>query len=84
MPPLTPVGIIASVISVYEVVVLIAAILSWFRPNPRHPFVRMIRNLTEPVFQGVARALPVRHGGFDFSPIVVLLVLELIRRVIVR
>lgn len=76
--------VLGSLVKIYFWVVIIAALVSWVRPDPYNPIVRALRNLTEPVFYQVRRLLPFTYtSGMDFSPIVVLLVLELIERIIV-
>lgn len=76
--------VLGSLVKIYFWVVIIAALVSWVRPDPYNPIVRALRNLTEPVFYQVRKLLPFTYtSGMDFSPIVVLLVLELIERIIV-
>ena len=55
-------------------------ILSWFPISPDSPFAaiyRVLYQVTEPVLGPVRRTLP-PMGGFDFSPIVVLLLIQLV------
>lgn len=68
-------------INVYTFVVLIAVILSWVRPDPYNPIVRIIRQVTEPVFYQIRRMMPdaILRIGLDLSPMVVLLLLVFIR-----
>lgn len=68
-------------IDVYTFVVLIAVILSWVRPDPYNPIVRLIRQLTEPVFNRVRRFMPdaILRVGLDLSPLVILLLLIFLR-----
>ena len=76
--------VLGSLVKIYFWVVIIAALVSWVRPDPYNPIVRALHNLTEPVFYQVRKLLPFTYAsGMDFSPIVVLLVLELIERIIV-
>lgn len=83
-PYLTPVGIIASALAVYEVIVLAAAVMSWFQPNPCHPLVRLVRRMTDPLFRWLGRVLPLRFKGFDFAPLVALIAIEFIRQFLLR
>lgn len=55
--------------------------LTWFRFDPYHPVSRLLIDVTEPILGPIRRALP-PTGMFDFSPIVALLVLQLIRIVL--
>ncbi|ABW68857.1 YggT family protein [Desulfosudis oleivorans] len=61
------------VLTLYMYVIIAQAVLSWVSPDPYNPIVRFIHNLTEPVLYRVRRLLPTVFGGFDFSPIVVIL-----------
>ena len=78
--------LIDRLIGIYIWIVLIAVILSWLVAfqiiNLRHPFINQVVGfiymLTEPLFSFVRRFLP-PLGGFDLSPIVVLLGLYFLR-----
>jgi YggT family protein len=68
------------VFSLYFWVILIAALLSWVRPDPYNPVVRFLRAVTDPVFYRVRRWLPfLTIGGIDLSPIVVILGLQFLQ-----
>ena len=83
---LSAIAIVAgSLLKVYFWVVIISAILSWVRPDPYNPIVRTLRTLTEPVYFRVRKLLPFTYtSGIDFSPVVVLLAIELVDRIIVN
>ncbi len=62
------------VIQIYNWIIIGGVVISWINADPYNPIVRVIRNLTEPVFRFVRRHLPfVMVGGLDLSPVVVLL-----------
>jgi YggT family protein len=67
----------------YTFVVFVAVILSWFRLSPDNPVVKVTSALTEPVLAPIRKILPTA-GGFDFSPMVLLLGLQLLRRLLFR
>ncbi|EKO40704.1 MAG: putative integral membrane protein [Solidesulfovibrio magneticus str. Maddingley MBC34] len=68
------------VFSLYFWIILIAALLSWVRPDPYNPVVRFLRAVTDPVFYRVRRWLPfLTVGGIDLSPIVVILGLQFLQ-----
>ncbi len=76
--------ILGSLLKIYFWVVLISAILSWVRPDPYNPIVRTLRTLTEPVYYRIRKVLPFTYtSGIDFSPIIVLLAIELVDRIVV-
>jgi YggT family protein len=69
---------IATVIDLYSLVVLAAVVLSWVPVDPRNQFATVIRSLTEPVLDPIRRVLP-PMGGLDLSPMVLLIVLQLLK-----
>ncbi len=78
-------GILHMVLTAYMWVVIISALLTWVNPDPYNPIVRFLRNLTEPVFLWIRRRLPfVVVGGFDLSPIVVIIAVQLLDSVLGR
>ncbi len=69
----------------YFWVVIVSAVMTWVNPDPYNPIVRILRNLTEPVFQKVRMWLPfVNVGGIDLSPIVVLIGISILRRGVIQ
>jgi len=72
-----------ALIDLYSLILFGSVILSWVRPDPDNAIVRVIRQLTEPVLSRVRQILPAA-GGFDFSPMVVLLGLQLLKSLLVR
>ena len=76
--------VLGSLLSLYFWIVIIAAVLTLVRPDPYNPIVRTLRALTEPVFYRVRKWLPFTYSsGMDFSPVVVLLAIELFNRIVV-
>lgn len=74
-----------TLLTVYFWIVIISAILSWVSPDPYNPIVRILRNLTEPVFALLRRWLPFTTiGGIDLSPIIVLLLIQFVKIFVVR
>lgn len=81
--------VIIFLLDFYVYVIIAAVILSWLIAfnviNTRNQIVAMISDflyrITEPVFRPVRNFLP-NLGGIDFSPLVVLLVIYVIRRYI--
>lgn len=68
-------------IELYSWIVLGAVILSWVPSLQENPVGRAITAVTEPVFAAVRKVLP-PLGGFDLSPIAVLLGLRLLQRLL--
>jgi YggT family protein len=58
-------------ISLYIMVIIIRAILSWFNPNPYSPGIAFLARITDPILERIRRALPLGVGvGLDLSPII--------------
>jgi YggT family protein len=78
-----------TLIDLYELVIIVAVVASWLIVfgvlSTRNQFARSLINaldaLTEPVFRQVRRVIP-SFGGIDFSPIIVFIVLEVVRRLV--
>jgi len=71
--------LIHTVINIYIWVIIIAAFLSFVRPDPYNPIVQTLYRLTEPAFEFVRRKLPfVVISGIDLSPILIILALQFI------
>ena len=62
------------VLWVYFWILIGRVVVSWVRADVNNPIVRFLCAATEPVLERVRARLPIAAaGGFDFSPIVVLL-----------
>lgn len=84
--------IVARVVSflfqAYEFLILIRVLLSWVNVNPyrpaiNHPLVDLLHRITDPVLQPLRRIIP-PLGGLDLSPVVALILLEILRQVVLR
>ena len=70
--------LLAYLIDLYSLVVLAFVILSWVPVDPRNPVVGVVASLTEPVLAPIRRMLPAM-GGLDFSAMILLVVLQVVR-----
>jgi len=79
------VQLIHTVINIYIWIVIIAALLSFVRPDPRNPIVQILYRLTEPVYDVLRRKMPfLIIGGIDLSPLVIILGLQFIDTFMMR
>jgi len=76
-------GVMSWVLDIYMWIIIAGAVLSWVNPDPHNPVVKFINNVTEPVFYQIRKRLPVVFGGFDLSPILVILVIQFIKAFVV-
>jgi YggT family protein len=78
------VRLLISLLDIYALVIIVAALISWVNPDPYNPIVRILYKLTEPVFKPLRRLVPPRRlGGLDISPILALLIIQLVRYTII-
>jgi len=63
-------------LTIYMWLIIGRAIISWVNPDPYNAIVRFLYSATEPVLYNIRRRLPVNFGGFDFSPIIVILAIQ--------
>ena len=78
--------ILCALLWAYTIVLIGRIILSWLTlawspPPALDPVVRVIFDLTEPVMSLFRRYIP-PVGGFDFSPIVIFLLLQFAQRAV--
>lgn len=72
-------------LNLYFWIVVVSALITWVKPDPYNPVVRILRALTEPVFYRVRKWLPFTYAaGIDFSPVIVLVAIELVNRIVVK
>jgi YggT family protein len=78
------VDVVFMVFRIVQLLVFGAVIASWLGANPNNFIVRVLRETTEPIFRRVrpiARKIP---GPVDWSPMIVLLGIELVERVLLH
>ena len=74
--------ILISLIDLYSLIVFGAVILSWLRLPNDNPVVRFVASLTEPLLEPIRRVLP-PTGGLDFSPMILLVALQILKGFVV-
>jgi len=62
--------------------IFVRALLSWFMPNDGSGLMRVLMDVTEPVLAPIRRLLP-PVGGFDFSPILAMVLIWLVRQLLI-
>lgn len=82
------IGAIQWVVQILVWVIIIDAVLTFIPSiDRRNPLVQLIRGITEPMYRPLRKIIPpVRLGdvGFDLSPIILILGLQLIGSILVR
>jgi YggT family protein len=62
--------------------VIISVLLSYFM-DPYHPIRRAVDSVVEPMLAPIRRVVPL-VGMLDFSPFILLLLIQLVRNVLIR
>lgn len=70
--------LLAILIDLYSLVVIGAVVISWIQLPPSNPIANIIHSLTEPVLAPIRRAVPAM-GGLDFSPMLLLIGLQMLK-----
>lgn len=61
--------------------IIARALISWFPLSPSHPIVRILNDVTEPILAPLRRVIPM-IGMIDITPLVAILLLQVIERVL--
>jgi YggT family protein len=63
-------------------IVLVDVVLSFFM-DPMHPLRRTLDRIVEPMLNPIRRVIP-PLGGMDFSPVVLVVVIQLVEAILIR
>lgn len=74
-------GVLRTGLDMFFYAILIQVILSWV--NPHSPITNVLNSLTRPILEPIQRILPMA-SGIDFSPIVALILLQMINVSVVK
>ena len=66
---------------VLSLVIIARVILSWFSPRPTNRLAIILYQVTEPLLAPLRRIIP-RAGMLDFTPLVAIILLQLVRYLI--
>lgn len=64
--------ILGAVLFLYTIIIMASVVISWLRLDPWHPVVRILNQLTAPIYKKIRRFVP-HVGGLDLAPLVALL-----------
>jgi YggT family protein len=74
--------VIGSIFWLLSLAILLRVLFSWINPDPRNAVVRLIYQITEPILAPLRRYIP-PFGGLDITPMIALLLLELLHRFLI-
>ena len=69
--------------TLFWLLILARVILSYTNLSHYHPVRRTVENLTEPILAPIRRVIP-SGGMFDFSPIIAILIAEVLYRILLN
>lgn len=75
------VEIVVLLINILTILVIVHVVLTWVL-SPYHPIRETLDRIVEPMLMPIRRVLPYT-GGLDFSPFVLLLLIQLIGRLVI-
>lgn len=70
---------LVALIDLFTMLVFVAVITSWLRLSENNPIRRVLRVAVEPILEPLRRILP-SVGGFDFSPMLLIFGLQMVKR----
>ncbi len=68
---------------ILSIAILIRVLISWVKIDPYHPLVQLLYQITEPILAPIRRYLPAT-GGLDLSPIIAIVLIEIMRGFVVN
>lgn len=79
------VSLAIALISTLELLIIGCVLLSWVDPNPypTNEFKRVLFAITDPILEPLRRYIPPLGGMLDVSPVVAIVLLNLLRQLIV-
>ncbi|HLE81864.1 MAG TPA: YggT family protein [Dehalococcoidia bacterium] len=72
---------VAVLTQILTLAIFVRAILSWFPISRDNPFVEVIVQITDPILGPIRRVIPLM-GSIDFSPLVAIILLQMISSVV--
>lgn len=66
-----------------NILIIASVIISWVGADPRNQLVRLILQMTEPVYSAIRRKIPTTYGSMDLTPIIALLIILFIQNGII-
>jgi YggT family protein len=64
-------------------IILINALLSWVRPDPRNPIVMFLDRVSDLVCDPIRRLFPTAVGGLDLAPLIAMLAIWFVQQFLV-
>jgi YggT family protein len=75
--------LVDKIILLLILLIFVTSILSWVRPDPRNPVVRILHGIVDPLLHPIRTILP-SAMGMDFSPMVDIFILYALQSLLQR
>ena len=69
--------IVRYVCDILSIIILLRVVVSWYSPRPTNKLVIILYRVTEPILAPLRRIIP-RVGRLDFSPLVAVILIQVI------
>jgi len=80
-PTYTIINLISGILTILSYAIITRAVVSWIRPNPQHPLMRLLKKVTDPILNPLERIIP-PIAGMDFSPVIAIILIQLVQGVL--
>lgn len=79
---LTIAYLLRTILYIYLFIIIIQVIISWINPNVYNPITTIMYQISEPILKPIRQFIP-SSGGLDFSPLVALIIINLLMILII-
>jgi len=79
---LTIAYLLRTILYIYLFIIIIQVIISWINPNAYNPITTIMHQISEPILKPIRQFIP-SSGGLDFSPLVALIIINLLMILII-
>ncbi|MHB1127861.1 MAG: YggT family protein [Bacillota bacterium] len=77
------INIIKVAFQVLDLLIIARVIMSWIKHDPYNPIIRFVNEITEPVLSPFRKLMP-RGSMIDLSPLLAILILQLVERLVIQ
>jgi YggT family protein len=80
------INLIQAIATIYIFLIIIRAFMTWIKPEvlfTYNSFFAFVAALTDPFLITIRRFIPLVYREFDFSPIVAILIVEILKNILI-
>ena len=74
---LTIAYLLRMILYIYLFIIFVQVIISWINPNTYNPITTIMHQISEPILKPARQIIP-SAGGLDFSPLIALVIINLL------